>query len=246
MGLSFASLDSAPASDLLAWAIATYGRRFAVVTSFQLEGMVVLDIAARLDPQVRVITLDTGRLPDETYRMIDLVRDRYGVQVEVIFPDAGEVGRMVALHGVNLFYREVPLRRLCCHFRKVLPLERALRDVDAIAVGLRRGQSEQRAGVPKIDRGASPAKLSPLADWTRDELEAYQAAHHVPVHPLYAKGYTSIGCAPCTRAVAADEAERAGRWWWETEADKECGLHFSATGQVERKLDVLISEVLSA
>jgi phosphoadenosine phosphosulfate reductase len=232
------------AQDLVQWAVTKYADRFAVLTSFQIEGMVIVDMAVRISPQVRVLTLDTGRLPAETYQMIETVRERYGISVEMVSPDAGELESMVTRHGPDLFYREVPLRMLCCHIRKVRPLERKLAEFDAYAVGLRREQSESRADILRVDESSKPVKLSPLADWTREQVAGYVREHNVPLHPLYAQGYTSIGCAPCTRAVAAGEDERAGRWWWEQEADKECGLHFSPSGKAQRTVDVLIAEVL--
>ena len=241
-----ARLEQASAPALIEWALGEFGSSLAIATAFQAEGMVILDIAARISPAVRVFTLDTGRLPEETYRMIETVRERYGVTVETVAPDTGEVEAMVGLHGPNLFYREVPLRNLCCEVRKVRPIERKLRELKAWMAGLRRGQNESRAGVRKIEEIEGKLKLSPLADWTAADVSDYIRKHDVPVHPLYAAGYRSIGCAPCTRAVAAGEDERAGRWWWELDGSKECGIHFSPEGKAERKLDVLLSEVLEA
>jgi phosphoadenylyl-sulfate reductase (thioredoxin) len=178
--------------------------------------------------------------------MIETVRERYGLAVEIVCPDAAEVESMVALHGPNLFYRATAMRMLCCDIRKVRPLDRKLKELKAWAVGLRRDQTEARAGAPKVDLEASPVKISPLADWTSQQVQDYIREHDVPRHPLYARGYTSIGCDPCTRAVEAGESERAGRWWWEQEADKECGIHFSADGRVQRTVDVLLDEVLGS
>jgi thioredoxin-dependent adenylylsulfate APS reductase len=223
--------------------VENYGDAFAVSTSFQSEGMVIVDMVARLT-KPRIVTLDTGRLPRETYQMIKSVRDRYGVTVEVVCPDASEVESMVALHGPNLFYRETALRMLCCNIRKVRPLERKLKELKAWAVGLRRSQNESRAEVRKVDLDAGPVKISPLADWSAEQVDEYIRRNDVPSHPLYAQGYTSIGCDPCTRAVEAGSPERAGRWWWEQDADKECGIHFTADGRVERTVDVLLDEVL--
>lgn len=225
------------------WALATFGDRLAVVTSFQDEGMVVLDMAAKLSPSVRVVTLDTGRLPAETYAMIDTVRERYGIRVETVAPDAGELERMVTRFGPNLFHQSVPFRSLCCQVRKVRPLERKLQEFDAYTVGLRRGQSESRADLETITEVNGRFKISPLADWTRTDVQRYLVDNDVPRHPLYSKGYSSIGCDPCTRATEAGEDERAGRWWWEQDAAKECGLHFSPDGRVERTIDVLLREV---
>jgi thioredoxin-dependent adenylylsulfate APS reductase len=223
-----AHTDGLTADQLLAWAIERCGRRFAVVTSFQAEGMVVLDLARRVDPGVRVVTLDTGRLPEETYQVIEAVRTGMGLKVEVIAPDPADVAAMVAGHGPNLFHKDPALRRLCCHVRKVAPLGRALAGVGAWATGLRRDGGPARAGTPKaeVDHAhGGIVKLNPLADWTRDQVWAYVRSHHLPVNPLYERGYTSIGCAPCTRPTRPGEDERAGRWWWEADQDRECGLH---------------------
>jgi phosphoadenosine phosphosulfate reductase len=238
------NLEEATATEILSWAVEQYGDGFAVSTSFQDEGMVIVDMVARLTNNARIFTLDTGRLPAATYQMIETVRERYGVPVEIVFPDRAEVESMVARHGPNLFYRETAMRMLCCNIRKVRPLDRKLKELQAWAVGLRRSQNESRADVSKVDLSVSPVKLSPLADWTREQVDAYISAHDVPRHPLYASGYTSIGCDPCTRAVQMGDSERAGRWWWEQEADKECGIHFTADGRVQRTVDVLLEDVL--
>jgi len=238
------NFEQATAGEILSWAIETYGDGFAVSTSFQSEGMVIVDMVARLVTNPRIFTLDTGRLPAETYRMIEAVRLRYGVSVEVVCPDAAEVESMVALHGPNLFFRASAMRMLCCNIRKVRPLGRKLKQLKAWAVGLRRAQSDSRAEVRKVDLEAAPVKISPLADWTAEQVEEYIRRNDVPRHPLYARGYTSIGCDPCTRAVEPGEGERAGRWWWEQDVDKECGIHFTADGRVQRNVDVLLEEVL--
>ena len=227
-------LESASAAEVLAWALATYGDSFAIATSFQKEGMVILDLASRIASEVRVFTLDTGRLPDETYQMMETVRSRYGVSVEVVCPDGEEVERMVSQHGPNLFYGSVEARRMCCEVRKVRPLERKLQQLRAWATGLRREQSETRAAVPKAEELGGRVKVNPLADWTAAEVEHYILENGVVVHPLYQCGYASIGCAPCTRAVEPGDDPRAGRWWWEQESRKECGIHFALDGTVRR------------
>jgi phosphoadenosine phosphosulfate reductase len=237
-------LEQASAEDLLKWALDQFGSSLAIVTAFQSEGMVIIDLAARLSSRVRVRTLDTGRLPEETYRMIETVRERYGIPVETVSPDNTEVEAMVAAHGPNLFYRELALRNLCCQIRKVRPLERSLQGLSAWVTGLRRDQNESRADVRKVEHLLGKVKVNPLADWTAGQVGDYICQHQVPMHPLYAAGYRSIGCAPCTRAVQAGEDTRAGRWWWEQGADKECGIHFSPEGKAERKLDVLLKELL--
>jgi len=228
----YSHLEVSPASKILAWAITTFGNRFAIATSFQKEGMVIVDMASRLAPAVRVFTLDTGRLPEETYRMMETVRERYGTAVEVVFPDSGDVERLVSERGPNLFYESIEGRRSCCEARKVRPFERKLRELNAWATGLRRQQSETRADVRKVETLDGRVRICPLADWTIDEVDRYIAENQVPVHPLYLRGYASIGCAPCTRAIEPGENERSGRWWWEQDARKECGIHFTVDGLV--------------
>jgi adenylyl-sulfate kinase len=235
--------ESATAGEILAWAIGTYGDQFAIATSFQKEGMVIVDLASRITSGVRVFTIDTGRLPDETHRIMETVRQRYGIQVEIVFPDRDQVENLVTLHGPNLFYSSVQGRERCCEVRKVRPLERKLATLKAWASGLRREQSATRSHTPKAERNSDLVKLNPLADWTSTQVEEYIRRNHVPLHPLYERGYTSIGCAPCTRAVEPGEDERAGRWWWELDAKKECGIHFGPDGAVRR--DILTEERVS-
>lgn len=256
------ALESAAPEEILAWGIETFRDRLAICTSFQAEGMVLVDMAARLDPRIRVLTIDTGRLPQQTHDLIAEVRRRYGIRVEVALPDSREVEEMVSRHGPNLFYETVSRRMLCCEIRKVRPLDRELRRLDAWVTGLRRGQSETRAAVRKVEIDEAHggiAKLNPLADWSAEQVEAYTRQHGVPRHALYAEGYTSIGCAPCTRALSPGAADpRSGRWWWESDTSKECGIHFSPQGQVERgevqrgsadgrrEVDVLLEEIVHA
>jgi phosphoadenosine phosphosulfate reductase len=226
--------ENASAGEILAWALETFGASFAIATSFQKEGMALVDLAAGVSSRVRVFTLDTGRLPDETYGMIETVRARYGIETEIVAPDPAEVAELVAPFGPDLFYKSVECRLRCCEVRKVRPLERKLATLRAWATGVRREQSEIRAHTPKVEPGPQPVKINPLADWTAEQLEEYTRIHRVPVHPLYARGYASIGCAPCTRAITPGEHPRAGRWWWELLADKECGIHFGPDGKVRR------------
>ena len=229
----------------LAWGIRTFGHRFAISTSFQRSGMVIVDMAAKISSKVRVITLDTGRLPEETHAMMDTVRKRYGIRVEVAMPDPFEVQAMVRQHGSNLFFQDPALRKLCCHVRKVRPMERKLLQFRSYAVGLRRLTSDSRNEIHKAERDSlGLIKLAPIADWTRQDIEDYTLRHDVPMHPLYMEGFTSIGCAPCTRRTLPGEEERAGRWWWEQEGDKECGLHVAPNGTIVPKLNVLIEEIV--
>lgn len=217
------------AAALLADVLARWGRRVAIGTAFQDEGMVLLDLAARIDPRVRVFTIDTGRLPAETHRFIDTVRDRYGVEVEVYLPDPADIEPLVARFGPDLFRRSVEHRLACCHARKVAPMGRVLSTLDAWIAGLRREQAPTRAEVPAIGpdpRHPGVIKVSPLADWSAADVAGYLERHGVPRHPLTSRGYASIGCEPCTRPTPPGADPRAGRWWWEDGQPKECGLHW--------------------
>jgi phosphoadenosine phosphosulfate reductase len=223
------SAGAAPEA-VLQWAYETFPR-VVIVASFQAESSVLIDMASRIRPDATVLTLDTGRLPQQTYDMIDRVRDRYGIDVQVISPDAAELHEMVGSHGVNLFYQSADMRRLCCDVRKSRPLSRALAGYDAWVTGVRRQQAATRSqtAVVSLDREHEGlTKIAPLAGWTKDQLWAYIREHDLPYHSLYDLGYTSIGCAPCTRATTKGEDERAGRWWWEENEVKECGLHWPA------------------
>ncbi|MFN7998155.1 MAG: phosphoadenylyl-sulfate reductase [Bryobacteraceae bacterium] len=242
----YSGFETAAAEEVLTWALSEFGESLAISTSFQKEGMVVIDMAARINPKVRVFTIDTGRLPEETHQMIETVRQRYGIPVEIVFPEASEVESMIKAHGPNLFYREVPLRKLCCHIRKVRPLERKMLTLSAWVVGLRRSQMESRSGTKKVESREGIVKISPLADWSKQQVEDYIREHDVPMHPLYAKGFPSIGCGPCTRATFDCEDERAGRWWWEVNEEKECGIHIAPSGQVMRQVDALIAGIAPA
>jgi phosphoadenylyl-sulfate reductase (thioredoxin) len=236
-------LEQAPAIEVLAWALDTFGKRCAIVTSFQVEGMVILDLARQLEPGVRAITIDTGRLPEESHQLIDTVRARFDLEVEVIAPDGPLLEAMVSRHGPNLFRRDRALRKLCCHVRKVEPLRRVLEDLDAWVSGLRRDGGPARAGIAKVELDQAHGgivKLNPLADWTREQALEHAHARRLPLHPLYERGFSSIGCAPCTRAPAAGEGERAGRWWWEGDEDRECGLHQQSPAA---RLDAALAEL---
>lgn len=216
--------------EVLEWASRNLGSGVALATSFQIQGMALLDMLVRTDPRARVFTLDTGRLPSQTYELMDRVRDRYGVNVEVLFPDKAEVEEMVARHGVNLFYKSVENRRLCCQVRKTNPLNGFLRTLDAWISSIRADQTEQRAGARKFEIDylhGRMLKINPILDWTMERVWDYVRENDVPYNELHDMGYPSIGCDPCTRAVKEGDDPRAGRWWWERGSDKECGIHFS-------------------
>ncbi len=222
-------LDDREPQEVIGWAIETFGDSLALVTALQAEGMAALDMATKIRPDVRVLTVDTLRLPEATYQFIEEVRQHYPeARFEVLKPDQDEVAGMEQHHGRDLFYESVPLRLTCCHVRKVQPLVRALQGLDCWVTGLRRGQWASRAAIRKVELDHDHfgiVKLNPLADWAKEEVWDYLGSNDVPIHPLYAQGYTSIGCDPCTRPVEPGEDDRAGRWWWESNAPKECGIH---------------------
>jgi phosphoadenosine phosphosulfate reductase len=221
-------LGEATAAEVIAWAYANHPR-VAIVASFQAESSVLIHLASQIVERPEVITLDTGRLPEETHSVMESFRDRFDIRLLVQTPDPAEVAELVGEHGPNPFYRSVELRRTCCHVRKSRPLVRALAGYDAWLTGVRRQQSETRAETAVVATDPSHAgilKVAPLAGWTKDQVWSHIRAHKLPVHPLYANGYTSIGCAPCTRATTPGEDERAGRWYWETGAVKECGINW--------------------
>ncbi len=222
--------DAAAPEDILRWGIDTFAPRIALSASFgSPEGMVLLDMMHKLAPQwARVFTIDTGRLHQETYDLMDRVRTRYDIQVEVFFPRPEAVQSMVREHGLNLFYDSSDLRKKCCGVRKVEPLARALDGLDAWIAGLRPEQSVTRADVRAIEIDAvhgGRVKLNPLVTWTRAQVLAYVEQFHVPINRLHDQGYPSVGCVPCTRSIQPGEDERAGRWWWENEDQRECGIH---------------------
>lgn len=222
-------LEAREPLELLRWAIASFHPRLALSASFGApEGMLLLDMMHGIEPASRVFVLDTGRLPQATYDLIDRVRERYDKQVEIVFPQPEGVQKMVAEHGVNLFYEAVAKRQLCCHVRKVEPLRRKLAELDAWVTGLRRDQSVTRSEVRKveIDRAhGGIVKINPIVEWTEEDVWAYVREHGVPTNRLHKVGYPSVGCDPCSRAIKAGEDPRAGRWWWELPETKECGIH---------------------
>lgn len=191
------------------------------------EDQVITHMISLTVPQVEIFTLDTGRLFPETYELMAKIRKRYPMPFKIYFPDAGAVETMVAEKGINLFYDSVENRKLCCAIRKVEPLKRALKKFDAWISGQRREQSPDRSriGIFEWDKANQKVKINPLADWTLKDVREYIASNNVDINPLHKKGFVSIGCAPCTRAIKPDEDIRAGRWWWENNDQKECGLH---------------------
>ncbi|QSQ16894.1 phosphoadenylyl-sulfate reductase [Myxococcus landrumensis] len=223
-----APFEAAPAEQVLAWVEQQLGERAAIASSFGVEDMVLIDLARKHAPSLRVFTLDTGRLPPETYELIEVVRNRYGIAVETFFPDRARVEALESEQGYFSFRRSLEARKECCAIRKVEPLRRALQGRDGWVTGLRREQSLNRNQVSVVEYDAEHGgllKLNPLAAWSRKQVWTYVRENGVPYSALHDRGYASIGCAPCTRAVKPYEDERAGRWWWESREHSECGLH---------------------
>ena len=225
------------ADEALQWASDNLHPRVAKASSFGAEDAAVTDMMVRINPKFRFFTLDTGRLPRETYEAMDAVRRRYGIDLEVLFPDAAEVEEMVRSRGVNLFYDSVENRKMCCAVRKVHPTNRILGTLDGWITGLRRDQTTDRSGARMFELDESRGgllKINPIIDWSWDRVWDYIRSRGVPYNKLLDAGYPSIGCAPCTRAVEQGEDIRAGRWWWEQGGHKECGLHVGPGGRLER------------
>lgn len=199
--------------------------------SFGAEDVVLTDLIAKQSPGIAIFTLDTGRLPEETYRLMEKILDRYHVPIQPYFPQQQAVEKYVTKNGPNAFYDSIALRKECCNIRKVEPLKRALVGKRAWITGLRREQAPTRRDLQEseFDRDLGLQKFNPLLDWTESDVWDYIRRFDIPYNELHDKHYPSIGCAPCTRAIAQDEDIRAGRWWWENPETKECGLHAPKT-----------------
>lgn len=217
-------------------AIAAQHSPVALASSLGLEDMVLTDVVLRHDLDVEIFTLDTGRLHPETLDLIGAIERRYGYRLKIYHPQAEAVEAYVRAHGRDAFYESVALRERCCDIRKVEPLRRALAGKSAWITGLRRAQSLTRRNLAETEFDAVHGipKFNPLAAWSDADVRAYLHTFAVPVNPLHARGYPSIGCAPCTRAVAPGEDPRAGRWWWEQAETKECGLHLTRDSRLVR------------
>ncbi len=224
------------AEKLLAVVLERFGDRVALASSMGAEDQVITDMLARLTEHPRIFTLDTGRLPQETYDVIEATRRKYNLTIKTLLPDREAVEAMVSERGPNLFYADVESRRRCCHARKVVPLQRELAGLDAWITGLRREQSVTREQVRRLgwDEANGLVKVNPLADFSADDVWAYIRDHDVPYSALHDAGYPSIGCRPCSRPVPPGGDVRSGRWWWETPQQKECGLHV-VDGKLMRK-----------
>ena len=215
------------ASEVIRWSSRVFRNRICFATSLGAEDQVITHLLSEVAPDIRVFTLDTGRLFSESYELIDRTEARYACKVKVFAPQTDEVESMVAEHGVNLFYKSVENRKLCCSIRKIHPLMRALSGVDAWICGLRRDQALTRQSVHVVewDEQFGIVKINPLWNWSEPQVWDFIRKNEIPYNPLHDKGFLSIGCSCCTRAVGVGEDVRAGRWWWEQPEHKECGLH---------------------
>lgn len=214
--------------DALKWAYDTFGNKIAKASSFGPEDSVVTDMIIKVNPKARFFTLDTGRLNQETYDVMDAIAKKYNINFEVMFPETVAVEEMVRTKGINLFYDSVDNRKLCCEIRKVRPLNKILSTLDAWVTGLRSDQNENRSQASMVELDhlhGGIVKINPIIDWTWEQVLSYIKERNLPYNKLLDKGFTSIGCEPCTRAIKPGENLRAGRWWWESDTHKECGLH---------------------
>ncbi len=220
-------LVNSTAEEIIAFFTSKFKDKIALSSSLGVEDQVLTEIVSRVSQETEIFTLDTGRLFPETYDLIDLTSKKYKRPIKIYFPDSKEVEEMVSLKGINLFYDSIDNRKLCCGIRKIQPLKRALKGLDAWITGLRREQSVTRTNMNIVewDESNNLLKVNPLINWTEEDVWDYITKNNVPYNKLHKKGFASIGCLPCTRAIEDGEDVRAGRWWWENPETKECGLH---------------------
>ena len=219
--------------EILEWTSDNLHPKVAKASSFGAEDAAIIDMMIKINPEFRFFTLDTGRLNQETYDIMSLVQKKYNLKIEVLFPDAAEVEDMVNKYGLNLFYDSIDNRVMCCQVRKVHPINRILPTLDGWITGLRKDQTENRSStrILEIDSQHNDIiKINPILHWTWDDVWKYIKENDVPYNKLLDRGYPSIGCEPCTRPIKKDENIRAGRWWWEQDSNKECGLHMQHSG----------------
>jgi phosphoadenosine phosphosulfate reductase len=220
-------LQGASPKDILSFFTARYNDKITLSSSFGAEDQVLTDLVCSVGRQIKIFTLDTGRLFQETYDLMHITEKKYGIKIRAYFPDSGKVENMVYNHGINLFYESVENRKMCCNIRKIEPLKRALEGMSVWISGLRREQSVTRTDLKLIewDETYQIIKLSPLIEWNESQVWEYLKENRIPYNELHDKGFPSIGCQPCTRAIKPGEPVRSGRWWWELPENKECGLH---------------------
>ncbi|BDX37340.1 phosphoadenosine phosphosulfate reductase [Tenuifilaceae bacterium CYCD] len=213
--------------EVLDWFLGEFKGKIALASSMGAEDQVLTDMIVRIDPTVKIFTLDTGRLFYETYELIEKTNLRYKINIDIYFPDSSQVQQMVNAKGINLFFQSIENRKKCCNVRKIEPLKRAFKGLEVWICGLRREQSSTRTQNQLVewDEANGLIKLNPLIDWTEQQVWDYLKQNNVPYNILHDKGFPSIGCQPCTRAIFPGEDVRAGRWWWEDPETKECGLH---------------------
>ena len=214
--------------EVLKWSLDNLHPRIAMASSFGAEDVVVIDMIMKINPQARIFTLDTGRLNQETYDVMDEIRQKYNMNIEVMFPDQNETEQMVHVNGMNLFYHSIGNRKLCCGIRKVHPLNKMLSTLDGWITGLRADQTEVRLKANRLEfdeQHNGIIKINPIIEWTWEQTWDYIKKNNIPYNKLHDRGFPSIGCEPCTRAIKPGEPLRAGRWWWESDSQKECGLH---------------------
>ncbi len=217
-------------ASVLDYFIQTYRGRIGFSTSFGAEDQVLTDFIAPHHNEIKIFTLDTGRLPYETYDVMDKTNKKYGISITVYTPESSDLEALYQRQGINGFYESIENRKACCYVRKIAPLQRALQGVDVWVTGLRQSQSVTRETLELVEYDAQQQliKLNPLVLWSEEEIWDYIHQHQLPYNALHDQGYPSIGCAPCTRAIVAGEDVRAGRWWWEEPEHKECGLHIKS------------------
>lgn len=213
--------------EILEYFIKNSDENLALSSSFGAEDQVITDMMLSIDKNANIFTLDTGRLPYETYDVMDSTNLKYGIKVNVYFPNDNDIEDLYQTQGINGFYESIQNRKACCYVRKIAPLKRALKGLDIWVTGLRASQSVTREDMATFewDEGNQVIKFNPLINWNEDDVWEYIKTNHVPYNKLHDKGYPSIGCAPCSRAVKDGEDVRSGRWWWENPEHKECGLH---------------------
>jgi phosphoadenosine phosphosulfate reductase len=220
-------LSGKSAQEVISYCLNLFKDKVALSSSLGIEDQVLTDMIAKINPNTKIFTLDTGRLFPETYDLMERTNSKYKINISVYFPDREAVEEMVNKKGINLFYYSVANRKECCGIRKIQPLKRAFSGLNAWICGLRREQSVTRTDMQVVewDQNNGLIKINPLINWTEDEVWNYARENKVPYNVLHDKGFPSIGCQPCTRAIEPGEDVRAGRWWWENPESKECGLH---------------------
>jgi len=213
--------------EVISFFLSNYSKKIAFATSLGIEDQVITEMIVSINKSIKIFTLDTGRLFQETYDLIQKTNSRYKINIEIYFPDTRQVEKMVKEKGINLFYESIENRKLCCHIRKIESLKRVLNKFDFWITGIRNEQSEIRANDKLIewDKVNGLIKVNPLIKWTEKDVWNYIKEKNIPFNSLHSKGFKSIGCVPCTSAVEDSEDSRSGRWWWENDEHKECGLH---------------------